>query len=125
MFLVLPLTTPEIVMGSSLLTLFLELGLRAGVRHGRDRPRAVLRQLRGADRRARIRGFDWTLEDAALDLGASPWRTFRKVTFPLILPGIIAAALLSFALSLDDFIITFFNAGSTVDLPAPVSSTPR
>ena len=49
--------------------------------------------------KARVRGFDWTLEDAAMDLGASPLRTFCKVTFPLIVPGILAAALLSFALS--------------------------
>jgi spermidine/putrescine transport system permease protein len=67
---------------------------------------------------ARVRGFDWTLEDAALDLGSSPWRTFRTVTFPLILPGIGAAALLSFALSIDDYIITSFVAGdSTTTFP--------
>ena len=68
--------------------------------------------------RARVRGFDWTLEQAAQDLGASPLRTFWKVTFPLILPGILAAALLSFALSIDDFIITLFNAGSLRHVPA-------
>ena len=67
--------------------------------------------------RARVRGFDWTLEQAAQDLGASPVRTFWKVTFPLILPGILAAALLSFALSIDDFIITLFNAGSLSTFP--------
>ncbi len=53
--------------------------------------------------RARVRGFDWTLEDASMDLGASPTRTFFKVTLPLIVPGIVAASMLSFALSLDDF----------------------
>ena len=68
--------------------------------------------------KARLRGFDWTLEEAAQDLGAAPLRTFWKVTFPLILPGILAAALLSFALSLDDFIITLFNASPTSDVPA-------
>ena len=68
--------------------------------------------------KARLRGFDWTLEDAAMDLGARPTRMFLRVTLPLILPGIVAAAMLSFALSLDDFIITYFNSGSTVDLPA-------
>ena len=52
-----------------------------------------------------------------MDLGASPWRTFRKVTLPLITPGILAAALLSFALSIDDYIITFFNAGSEETFP--------
>ena len=64
---------------------------------------------------ARVRGFDWTLEDAAMDLGSSPWRTFRTVTFPLILPGIAAAALLSFALSIDDYIITSFVAGDATE----------
>ena len=67
--------------------------------------------------RARMRGFDWTLEDASMDLGASPTRTFFKVTLPLIVPGIVAAAMLSFALSLDDFIITYFVSGSTVTYP--------
>jgi spermidine/putrescine transport system permease protein len=75
--------------------------------------------------RARVRGFDWTLEQAAQDLGASPIRTFWKVTFPLILPGILAAALLSFALSLDDFIITLFNAGSLVTFPLYINSSFR
>jgi len=67
--------------------------------------------------RARVRGFDWTLEQAAADLGANPWTTFRRVTFPLILPGILAAALLSFALSIDDFIITLFNRGTLNTFP--------
>jgi spermidine/putrescine transport system permease protein len=75
--------------------------------------------------RARIRGFDWTLEQAAADLGAKPWRTFRYVTFPLILPGVLAAALLAFALSIDDFIITFFNAGSTVTFPLQIYGAAR
>jgi spermidine/putrescine transport system permease protein len=70
--------------------------------------------------KARIRGFDWSLEDAAADLGASPMRAFWTVTFPLILPGIVAAALLSFAISLDDFIITFFTAGSRNTFPLQV-----
>ena len=65
--------------------------------------------------RARVRGLDWTLEDAAMDLGASPMRTFWKVTLPLITPGILAAALLAFALSIDDFIITYFVVGSRHD----------
>ena len=75
--------------------------------------------------RARVRGFDWTLEQAAQDLGASPLRTFWKVTFPLILPGILAAALLSFALSIDDFIITLFNAGSLVTFPLYINGSFR
>jgi spermidine/putrescine transport system permease protein len=75
--------------------------------------------------RARIRGFDWTLEQAAQDLGATPSRAFWKVTFPLILPGIMAASLLSFALSVDDFIITFFNAGSLVTFPLQIFGASR
>ena len=75
--------------------------------------------------RARIRGFDWTLEQAAQDLGATPLRTFMKVTFPLILPGILAAGLLAFALSIDDFIITFFNAGSLVTFPLQIFGASR
>jgi spermidine/putrescine transport system permease protein len=75
--------------------------------------------------RARIRGFDWSLEQAAMDLGATPSRAFWKVTFPLILPGIMAAALLSFALSIDDFIITFFNAGSLVTFPLQIFGASR
>ena len=69
-----------------------------------------------------MRGFDWTLEDAAMDLGAPPTRTFLQVTLPLIVPGIVAAAMLSFALSLDDFIITYFNSGSTVTYPLYVNA---
>ena len=116
--LVLPLTAPEIVLGASLLTLFIE-------------PHLVLFNIQfklgfvtilianimfcvsyvALTVKARIRGFDWTLEDAAMDLGAPPTRTFLKVTLPLIVPGILAAGLLSFALSIDDFIITYFVAG--------------
>jgi spermidine/putrescine transport system permease protein len=118
--LVLPLTAPEIVLGASLLTLFIE-------------PHLVLFNISfklgfvtilianimfcvsyvALTVKARIRGFDWTLEDAAMDLGAPPTRTFLKVTLPLIVPGILAAGLLSFALSIDDFIITYFVAGPT------------
>jgi spermidine/putrescine transport system permease protein len=67
--------------------------------------------------KARLVGFDRHLEEAAMDLGANEWTTFRKVTLPLIAPGILAAALLSFALSVDDFVITYFNSGSTITFP--------
>ena len=74
----------------------------------------------------RIRGFDWTLEDASMDLGAGPLRTFWKVTFPLILPGIMAAMLLSFALSIDDYIITSFVAcDSLVTFPMRIYNQAR
>jgi spermidine/putrescine transport system permease protein len=75
--------------------------------------------------KARIRGFDWTLEEAAMDLGATPVRVVLKVTLPLIAPGIAAAAMLAFALSLDDFIITLFNAGSRVTYPLYVYGARR
>ncbi|MBA3522484.1 MAG: ABC transporter permease [Gemmatimonadales bacterium] len=121
----LPLTTPELVLGSSLLTLFLDLNVRTGfativIAHIMFSVSYVALTVR-----ARIRGFDWTLEEAAMDLGATPFRVFRKVTLPLILPGIVAAGMLSFALSLDDFIITLFNAGSSVTYPLYVYGARR
>jgi spermidine/putrescine transport system permease protein len=121
--LVLPLTTPEIVIGSSLATLFLDQGVERGlstiiIAHVMFQVSFVALTVR-----ARVRGFDWTLEQAAQDLGASPMRTFWKVTFPLILPGILAAGLLSFALSLDDFIITLFNSGSVSTFPLFVNAS--
>jgi 4-aminobutyrate aminotransferase-like enzyme len=67
--------------------------------------------------KTRLIGFDRHLEEAAMDLGANEWTTFRKVTLPLIAPAILAGALLSFALSVDDFVITYFNAGSKVTFP--------
>jgi spermidine/putrescine transport system permease protein len=125
LFLVLPLTSPEVVLGSSLATLFLTRGVDFGyttviIAH-------VMFQISfvAVTVRARIRGFDWTLEQAAMDLGASPQRAFWRITFPLILPGILAAWLLSFALSIDDFIITFFNAGSLVTFPLQIFGASR
>src|SRR5690606_28036637 len=67
--------------------------------------------------RSRLIGFDRRLEEAAADLGASPLTTFRTVTLPLLAPGIGAAFLLAFALSIDDFVISNFNSGSTVTFP--------
>jgi spermidine/putrescine transport system permease protein len=115
--LVLPLTTPEVVLGSSLAALFLDWDVSRGfttviIAHVMFQVSFVALTVR-----ARVRGFDWTFEQAAADLGATPWRTFRKVTFPLVLPGILAAALLSFALSIDDFIITLFNRGALNTFP--------
>ena len=67
--------------------------------------------------KARLVGFDRHLEEAAADLGANEWTTFRKVTLPLIAPAILAALLLTFALSVDDFVITYFNSGSEITFP--------
>ncbi|BBX69873.1 ABC transporter permease [Mycolicibacterium psychrotolerans] len=121
-FLVLPLTAPEVVMGAALLTLFLDIGWAAGYTTILLSHIAFEVSFIAMTVRARVRGFDWTLEDASLDLGAGPARTFFKVTLPLIVPGIIAAAMLSFALSLDDFIITYFVSGSTVTYPLYVNA---
>jgi len=121
-FLVLPLTAPEVVMGASLLVLFLDFGWATGYITILIAHIAFEISFIAMTVRARVRGFDWTLEDASMDLGASPTRTFFKVTLPLIVPGIVAAAMLSFALSLDDFIITYFVSGSTVTYPLYVNA---
>jgi spermidine/putrescine transport system permease protein len=131
--LVLPLTAPEIVLGASLLTLFLEPHL---VLFNYDFQLGfttiVLAHIMfclsyvALTLKARLRGFDWSLEDAAMDLGANPARTFLKVTLPLIVPGILAAFLLSFALSIDDFIITYFVSGpSTTTFPVRIFGQSR
>ncbi len=125
LLLVLPLTTPEVVLGSSLLSLFIDLGVSRGFWTIVAAHAMFCVSYVAVTVKARIRGFDWTLEDAAMDLGASPLRTFRTVTFPLILPGIVAAALLSFALSIDDFIITFFNSGNEQTFPLYIYSQQR
>jgi spermidine/putrescine transport system permease protein len=121
-FLVIPLTAPEVVMGAALLTLFLDFGWEAGYTTIVISHIAFEISFIAMTVRARMRGFDWTLEDASMDLGASPTRTFFKVTLPLIVPGIVAAGMLSFALSLDDFIITYFVSGSTVTYPLYVNA---
>ncbi|ADT99094.1 MULTISPECIES: ABC transporter permease [Mycolicibacterium] len=121
-FLILPLTAPEVVMGAALLTLFLDFNTAAGYTTIVLSHIAFEVSFIAMTVRARVRGFDWTLEDASLDLGASPTRTFFKVTLPLIVPGIVAAAMLSFALSLDDFIITYFVSGSEVTYPLYVNA---
>jgi spermidine/putrescine transport system permease protein len=125
LLLILPLTTPEVVLGSSLLSLFLNVNAQMGfativIAHIMFSVSYVALTVR-----ARIRGFDWTLEEAAMDLGANPFRVVMKVTLPLIAPGIAAAGMLSFALSLDDFIITLFNSGSRVTYPLYVYGAQR
>lgn len=125
LLLVLPLTTPEVVLGSSLLSLFLAVSAAMGfttivIAHVMFSVSYVALTVR-----ARLKGFDWTLEEAALDLGATPWRAFTRVTLPLIAPGIVAASMLTFALSLDDFIITLFNSGSAVTYPLYVYGARR
>lgn len=116
-FVFLPLATPEVVLGASLLGLFLTLGLATGfativIAHVMFNVSYVVVTVK-----ARLTGMDVHLEEAAADLGASEWVTFRKVTLPLIAPGVGAAGLLAFALSFDDFVITNFNAGQTSTFP--------
>ena len=113
----LPMSTPEIVLGASLLTLFLnmtnvfQLGfVTIFIAHVMFIVSFVVVTVK-----ARLIGFDRHLEEAAMDLGANELTTFRKVTFPLLAPAMLAAALLGFALSIDDFVITFFNAGSQTE----------
>ena len=113
----LPMSTPEIVLGASLLALFLNLHFATGfetivIAHIMFNISYVVVTVK-----ARLVGFDRHLEEAAKDLGANEWTTFRKVTLPLIAPGILAGLLLAFALSVDDFVITYFNAGSEVTFP--------
>ena len=112
-----PMTTPEIVMGASLLTLFLNWKVPQGfgtilIAHIMFNISYVVVTVR-----ARLVGFDRHLEEAAMDLGANEFVTFFRVTLPLIAPGILAAGLLSFALSVDDFVITYFNAGTVTTFP--------
>ena len=125
----LPLSTPEIVLGASLLTLFgnrqisnvIQLGfwtiLIAHVMFCISFAVVTVK--------ARLIGFDRHLEEAAMDLGANEWKTFQKVTFPMIMPAILAAYLLCFAISVDDFVVTYFNAGSSVTFPIYVWGAAR
>ena len=113
----LPMATPEIVLGASLLTLFINLNVFLGfstilIAHIMFCISYVVVTVK-----ARLVGFDRNLEEAAMDLGANEWVTFHKVTLPLIAPAILAGALLSFALSIDDFVITYFNSGSEITFP--------
>jgi len=113
----LPMATPEVVMGSSLLALFVQGGVDRGfttlfISHVLFCMSFVVVTVK-----ARLQGMDPRLEQAAADLYATPYQTFRRVTLPLVLPGIVAAALLSFSLSFDDFIVTNFNSGNLVTFP--------
>ena len=117
LLIILPLATPEVVLGASLLAQFLNLGWELGfstivISHIMFCMSFVVVTVR-----ARVSSLDPRLEEAANDLYASPFMTFWKVTFPLLVPGIVAAALLSFAMSFDDFIITNFNSGNFSTFP--------
>jgi spermidine/putrescine transport system permease protein len=111
------IAAPEIVMGAALLSFFVTLNIPRGfdtilIAHVMFNIAFVVVTVR-----ARLSGFDRAMEEAAQDLGAGPWTTFQKVTLPLIWPGILAGALLAFALSIDDFVITNFVAGTDTTFP--------
>jgi spermidine/putrescine transport system permease protein len=124
-----PMATPEIIMGASLLTMFVSIGappffplnfLTILIAHVMFNISYVVVTVR-----ARLAGFPRQLEEAAGDLYANEWETFWRVTFPLILPGIVAAALLAFSLSIDDFVITNFTSGNTQTFPMYIYAASR
>lgn len=109
--LILPMILPDIVLAIALLTYFVMMRYPIGltsviIAHVVFNIAYVTIVVR-----TRLEGYDATVEEAALDLGANEWQTFWRITFPLIAPGIIGGALLAFTLSIDDFVITFFTAG--------------
>jgi spermidine/putrescine transport system permease protein len=112
-----PMATPEVVMGASLLALFLNLRFPLGELTVIIAHIMFIISFVVVTVKARLQGMDPRLEEAARDLYSSPRAVFRYVTFPLVLPGILGAALLGFSLSFDDFIISFFNAGTLVTFP--------
>jgi spermidine/putrescine transport system permease protein len=120
-----PMATPEVIMGASLLALWVSVDVARGM------PTILIAHVMFCISfvvvtiRARISGFNRSLEEAAMDLGADSWTTFRKVTLPLIFPGILAAAMLSFALSIDDYVITSFVSGQTLTFPLWVYGASR
>jgi spermidine/putrescine transport system permease protein len=119
------MATPEVVLGASLLSLFVTANLTRGLvtillAHIMFNISYVVVTVK-----ARTQGFNREWDEAARDLGATPWVAFRTVTFPLIFPGVLAAAVLAFALSVDDYVITLFNAGQTVTFPLWVVGASR
>ena len=120
-----PMTAPEVILGASLLTLWVTIGTERGfttilISHIMFNISFVVVTVR-----ARLVGFNRSLEEAGMDLYADGRTTFRKVTFPIIFPGILAAALLAFALSIDDYVITLFSAGTTLTFPLWVFGVSR
>ena len=137
LFVFVPMATPEIVLGASLLTMFVGTATEPwrSLTGGAFFPLGIQTILIAhimfnisyvvVTVRARMQGFPRHLEEAAMDLGANEWTTFWRVTFPLILPGILAAALLAFSLSIDDFIITQFTSGTEQTFPVWVWASIR
>jgi spermidine/putrescine transport system permease protein len=122
----LPVVIPEVVMGIAMLAFFAAVGWQRGL------PTVIVGHVAFSvpfvvlTVRARLHGFDRRIEEAAMDLGANEWVTFRRVTLPIIMPGVLAGALLAFTLSLDDYIITLFTSGpGSTTLPLRVYSMIR
>ncbi|HLY96512.1 MAG TPA: ABC transporter permease subunit [Sideroxyarcus sp.] len=119
-----PVAMPEILLGVSLLLFFIQvLNLTLGILSILLAHITFSIGFVAVIVRARLAGMDESIFEAARDLGASPWETFRYITFPLILPAVIAGGLMAFTLSIDDFVITFFTAGVGVQtLPLRIYS---
>ena len=118
-----PIAIPEILMGVSLLIFFVLVNFTLGLVSVTLAHIAFCIGFVAIVVRARLAGMDESLTEAARDCGATPWEAFRYVTLPLIMPGVIAGALMAFTLSIDDFVITFFTAGAgTVTLPLQIYS---
>ena len=119
------IAAPEIVLGASLLGLFVTINLARGFLTLLLAHVAFSIAYVTVTVRARMAGFDRSLEEAAADLGANSWTTFRKITLPLIMPGILAGALMAFALSIDDFVTSNFVSGNAVPFPVWVYGATR
>lgn len=118
-----PLAVPDILTGVSLLILFVILNISLGLQSIILAHIAFCISYVAIVVRSRLSGMDPRLEEAARDLGATPWQSFRRITLPLIAPGVIAGALLAFTISIDDFVITFFTAGANATtLPLQIYS---
>jgi spermidine/putrescine transport system permease protein len=116
-FVFMPLSSPEVVLGAALLGMFLTLNINTGfvtivIAHVMFTMSYVVVTVK-----ARLEGMDRHIEEASMDLGATEWVTFRKITLPMIAPGVAAAAMLAAAISFDDYVITSFNAGQTQTFP--------
>jgi len=107
-----PIAIPEILMGVSLLIFFVAINLTLGLVSITLAHIAFCIGFVAIVVRSRLAGMDESLVEAARDLGATPWRAFRLITLPLIMPGVIAGALMAFTLSIDDFVVTYFTAGA-------------
>jgi len=131
-FMALPIVVPEICMGVAMLVFFARIGWPSGMPWPLNLSSITIAHIAfsfpfvAVVVRARMAGFNRELEEAAKDLGASEWQTFRDVILPFMKPGIVAGALLAFTLSLDDFVVTFFTSGpDTVTFPVKVYSMVR